>query len=489
MSTCLILQVLGNSDVICDNKQGAEVLQGHTVEDVQEQAEWNDEDFANGKSNVDFPLITKIIKHYQQDYQTYLGVILTNQSEWIKHQDIADAQWKEIISSDGHWWENILTEWCRRNKINFYALPLSIDETIPKGVADWEGIASLLENYLNQTIVRDKNSFKLKNQEITIDKIIIQYSSGTPALSSALYLWGIEKKLANMPIEFAYLSRSNSRVDSHEGKHWQWRLKVPQIEQLLDIQDLAGVLTLLEDHPNKSLKKIVRKLDWAVSFNLKQLQLGLNPKQSIIERIAIALWSEEAFRKRGQWMHWYLRVAGAFELAILSLVEYQGQGNYEWQREGDKVLLKELTSNEELQYKAGVLTKLLSGGQYQTSFLRQGQNISVSYACPPVNDSQWNQFKQFYIGNGWKLKEGVYQSFADLRNNLYHALQGDMIDEILDLKTQNLNSVTHPSHPSQVAIEKLNYLLELANLSQDVKNAISKYEIWIQQVKEGLINE
>ncbi len=46
-----------------------------------------------------------------------------------------------------------------------------------------------------------------------------------------------------------------------------------------------------------------------------------------------AVWSEKAFRERGQWMQWYLRIAGAFELAIACLVEYQGGNNYRWERD------------------------------------------------------------------------------------------------------------------------------------------------------------
>jgi hypothetical protein len=32
-------------------------------------------------------------------------------------------------------------------------------------------------------------------------------------------------------------------------------------------------------------------------------------------------------------MQWYLRIAGAFELAIACLVEYQGGNNYRWERD------------------------------------------------------------------------------------------------------------------------------------------------------------
>ncbi|WP_156800670.1 hypothetical protein [Dactylococcopsis salina] len=57
---------------------------------------------------------------------------------------------------------------------------------------------------------------------------------------------------------------------------------------------------MLSDYPNNEFKKTVRYLDRAVSFNLLELSdIERSAKGKILERIAIALWSERAFRERG----------------------------------------------------------------------------------------------------------------------------------------------------------------------------------------------
>lgn len=489
MLNYLILQILGSSDIQVDGKEGTEKLKrSYTFEDIKRTAEKNDRLLINNLARVKFPLITQVLENQPTDVKFHFGIILTNQVKWIENQDISGEGWNDIITSDGYWWRNILSHWCQQQEINYYPIHLDVSPAIPKGAADWEGMAESIDSLLSELIEFEHNPLIFKptpEQSVSIDKIIVQHSSGTPALSSALYLWGIEQKLVNRDkVEFVYISKQDSTYFSHPGEHWQWRMKVPQIKQLLAIQDFAGAHELLVTHPNKDIQKTCRDLDRAISFNIADLNLGLNPSDEVIERISIALWSEKAFRERGQWMHWYLRVAGAFELALHCLVKQQGSGAYQWQKDDGKTYLEYADSSggipEKLNPNMGIkkiVCDLLSVGE-----LKYGKVYRVS----EITDSSWEDFKDFYCNSKWKLKEQVYESFVYLRNGLYHSLLGDSIDQTLDEQKNELGSIDHPAHPSEVAIEQLRYIIQLAGLSLQVQQRVQHYENMVENIKGNL---
>jgi hypothetical protein len=493
MENYLILQILGSSDVWADSEEGIKKLKNcYTFEDIQEAAKWNNEELINELERVDFPLIRQVRDSQPIDVKLHYGIILTNQVSWIKNKDIQGELWNDIITSDGYWWKDILSHWCKEHEINYYLIHLDISSDVDKGAADWEGMAKSVDTLLNGLFKFKQNSWIFKPAslpEIPIDKIIVQHSSGTPALSGALYLWGIEQKLVNPEtIEFVYISKQDSISYPHSGKHWQWRLKVPQIKQLLAIQDFAGAHELLTAHLDTNLQETCKLLDRAVSFNIAGNTADPNSvlatSDEVIERISIALWSERAFREREQWMHWYLRVAGAFELALHCLVKQQGSGAYQWQKKGDKTVLEYTDSStgtrEPLNPNMGIkkiVCELLSNGS-----IRYGKVYNVT----EVTDSRWNKFKEFYCDNKWELDEQNCTSFIYLRNDLYHSLLGDSIDKILDAKTAKLGTVNHPKHPSEVAVEQLRYIIQLAGLSSQVQQRVQHYEKMVEDIKGNL---
>ncbi|MEQ9368900.1 MAG: hypothetical protein RIG63_07685 [Coleofasciculus chthonoplastes F3-SA18-01] len=490
MRRYLILQVLGSSDILVDSESGTKKLEAcYTLADVQEAQQWNDQEFIDELERVDFPLIRQVWQEQKNQAELYWGVILTNQVDWMQHQDESGEAWNDIVTSDGYWWRNILENWCQQQGINYCPIFLDIGADIPKGAADWEGMAKQIDPLLNGLIQFESSRIVFcpkPGQTIPVDQILVQHSSGTPALSSALYLWGIEQKLAKREIEFIYISRQKSISYFHSGTHWQWRLKVPQIRQLLAIQDFAGANELLADHPDQTLRETCQYLDRAVSFNLAQLNLGLTPQAEVIERISIALWSEQAFRDRGQWMHWYLRVAGAFELAIAYLIIKRGSGNYRWNKADGKTFLEYTDPNtgntDTFNHTIGIkkrVTDLLSHGSTSRNCVRY--QVTAIQSNP-----DWHKFKDFYCDKKWQLDAQTQNSFIYLRNDLYHALLGDSIDKILDARKEVLGSVNHPDHPSEVAVQQLRYIIELAGLSSQVQQRVQVYESKVNDIKRGL---
>ena len=485
----LLLQILGNSDVVVDSQSGTERLRGYSLEEVQELSEINEEELIAEIERVDFPLIREIQNKQTANTTTYFGIILTDQANWLETQEMSLDAWNDIIASDGIWWKNILKTWCQHQGIELFPVHLMIPCDSKRGVADWEGMATLLKEELAQlvTFEGEKMQFHPRNAPPKpIDKILIQHSSGTPATSSGLYLWGIEQKLARKPIEFAYLSRQDSSYVPHDGEQWQWRFKIPQIRQLCEIKDFSGALQLLENYPNNDFKKKIRYLDRATSFNLTDLSdIDRSPKGKVLERIAIALWSEQAFRQEGQWMHWYLRVAGAFELAIFCLLEQQGHPSFSWENNPNNLKKSELIYQQQpfrLSIKKTV-TELLGTGQSKDSFYSQ----TFTYQATPVQDQKWNNFQTFYTNpQGWVLSQNFKTAFLEARNQLYHALQGDQIDETLDKKTQELKSINHPDHPSEIAIQYLWYIVTLAGQKTVVENRIQNYQNRLQTVNKNL---
>lgn len=341
------------------HEKGSELLGAigsYSLSELKEAMGLMEETISNGSSSINFPLIdrlrTTLGQQLQGDWEIHWVIILTDQIAWMEQQTDRDAEgWKDIVASDGAWWKNLLADWLTQRQIPYTFIPLVVDPQIKDGAADWDGIAEAIAPLLNKFFPGSGKSVhfnpdpSLKPSAIeAFDRVVIQHSSGTPALSSALYLWGIEQKLAGRAFDFAYLSINESSAQaetfSHEGKHWQWRLKKPQVLKLLGLQDFSGALQLLgDDCPDQALVQRLQRLDKAAAFNINALQLDLTPKEDVIERIAIALWTEKALRCNGQWMNWYLRVAGAMELTLLCLVEKQGQNCYEWRSTPLKTIL------------------------------------------------------------------------------------------------------------------------------------------------------
>ncbi len=498
--TRLILQVLGKSDII-KGRNDPEIFDDiETLEELQEESEIIAQNFKNNESILDLPLLTKV--YYDDRFSSdppLLGLILTNQSKWLKARKLPSAEEENTIATqiqyDGYLREEIVKHWCDSQNIDFYPLHYKIEPGTPNGVANWEKMAEKMQKFLSDVFDIENNSIqfypnsKKNGNPIKIDELIIQHSSGTPALSSALYLWGIEKKIAGIEkIEFLYISSEETEYPiPHSGTHWQWRLKEPQIRELLEIQDFSGALRLLDkSHPqHDAIQEALTFLDCAVSLNLnnrddlkkenlnarndlKEDRDDIEDYNRIIERVSIALWSEKAFRERGQWMHWHLRVAGAFELAIWLLVEHQSNHQYRW--EGNQLIdPSQQNKNDRL------ISKKISIGDAVSKLLTKGDNYD-RVQVPKITDADWDKFKRFYLDNGWKLYKKEKIGFLDCRNKLYHKLVGDSIDRCLDKNTQTREGgVIHPGHPSQVAIKHLEYLLHLSKSSGRVQERIKYY--------------
>ncbi|MCT7977601.1 hypothetical protein [Laspinema olomoucense] len=509
----LILQVLGNSDIYVDNNWGIHTLSpSYTLEDILDKAECN-KDLLLEINRVDFPIIRRILEsplvtEASEDSSGPLWCfVLTDQRQWQSQRN--DSEGWNVVAADGIWWQDILGKWCEDHNIPCYFLPLEIDAAVANGAADWEGMAQKIEQVFTKLItVDEKNQLYFHPQEgepSPIDKITVQHSSGTPALSGALYLWGIEGKLAGLPIDFVYVSEQELECEPHSGIHWQWHLKVPQIRELLKIQDFSGALQILKSHhhatttaltpsaaaiPLKNYAKLVddlEQLDRAVSLNLTG-RTGLTGREGIIERVAIALWSEQAFRERSQWMHWYLRVAGAFELVIFLLVEKQGKGKYEWRG------IKFMDPSQRLEINRAPISQImqcLNGTKSELELFGNSYPFPLdSMALQP----NWSQFEQFYVRtnaqqDGWTLTavpQGNCLGFTQIRNKLYHSLLGDIIDKELNQRTLDLGKFDRPEHPAQVAVNWLNYIISLAGLTEEVQNRADTYRQLVGEIEENL---
>jgi len=465
--TNLILQVLGNSDIQVDGGQGCVKLQQvDSLDSIKQKVKWLEDELIeqDNLDRVKFPLVEKL-RRQTPDADTKFAFILTNQVKWMEEQD-SDKWWSEYVALDGIWWKNILKAWCQKQNIVHYPITLDIGSEIKYGAADWEMMAKLVDSKLLEYFNLDDDNliyFQPETSEkILIDKIRVQHSSGTPALSSALYLWGIEKKLTfKNQIEFVYISEQEVESPLHSGTHWQWRLKDPQIRELLKIQDFSGAFQLLDNkHPNyNQLKEQLEFLDKSVSLNLDGRLQG---RESVIERLSIAVWSEKAFRDRRQWLHWYLRVAGALELALLLLVEKQGNNDYKWEQQ--KLIFKDDKKNGKISDLSinKIVQELLTKGSY--SFKRE-EEPGIEFIVSKIEDSKWGDFRNFYC-NSW-LKTDIQKGFIAFRNALYHSLLGDTIDELLDLEIDN--------HPAQIAVDYLGYIIRLAVLETDVENRVMFY--------------
>jgi len=490
MTRYLVLQVLGNSDVQelgtdQGKNKGSDILTGfYNEEGLKYVAENLKEDIDNGIISIDFPLIQRLHQHIlslPEQSKIHWLIILTNQVEWMKKNEAKKGAegWQEFVATDGCWWRSFLELWFKDKPDSQCSLiDLSIDPEIENGAADWDAMARTISPFLNKKLqFKDaKNDSKILLNEdgkiVEFNQLIIQHSSGTPALSSALYLWGIEQKLAGYPVAFAYLNKDEGLVQDsisiHEGGHWQWRLKKPQVMKLLELQDFSGSLQLLgSDCPDEKTLKSLQQLDKRSAFNLREL--NLSPQDDVLERIAIALWTEKVLRQGGQWMNWYLRVAGAMELALFCLVE-QGSDDFEWQSGSLKTILHHSLNNPQyLGFRLGiekVATELLADGESRY------KPDADPYLVTKIQDDRWQDFCDFYRSEsrGWQLDERTRNGFTHIRNNLYHSLSGDRLDELLDKQTQILKSADHPEHPAHKAVGYLLYLLELGSLKQQVMN-------------------
>ena len=195
-------------------------------------------------------------------------------------------------------------------------------------------------------------------------------------------------------------------------------------------------------------------------------------------------------------MHWYLRVAGAFELAIKCLVQRRARYWYYWRID------RQDNTKTELFYYSTDKTKEIKKVRFQlpmkevvSNLLINGESYDskqkINYKLKKViNSENWRKFKNFYCPNdearGWQLNNDFSTGFLYIRNNLYHALQGDRIDNILDNRASKLGSTNHDNYPAKIAIQYLHYVVRVAGISQPVQERINRYQDCVQDVKEQL---
>ncbi|MBK4732282.1 hypothetical protein JJD41_20780 [Oxynema sp. CENA135] len=492
--TTLIVQVLGNSDIQVDGAPGCNTLSNsYCLEDIEEKAAINEEELIEDIDRVNFPLIKKLsespIVQAESSSPPLFCFLLTDQRQWQSQRNETGEGWNQVVALDGIWWQKILGKWCETHDIQHSLVTLTIDPSVENGVADWDGMAQTIERFFASLIRFEENGIFFQPQQgesIPVEKITVQHSSGTPALNGALYLWGIERKLTRKQIDFVYISEQQLVCEPHSGTHWQWHLKVPQIRELLKIQDFSGALQILQSHPHsiEEIETKLQELDRAVSLNLTGR--SLTGREGIIERVAIAVWSETAFRDRSQWMHWYLRVAGAFELVIMLLVEQQGNGDYEW--EGRNLICK--AGNVESVGSLGIVKivcSLLSKGKIKLRKEKDDDPDLFVKATKIQKSEKWSSFKKFYCNN-WQINENInVGGFTNLRNELYHSLLGDIIDKELNERTLELGSVTDDEkHPAQVAVDYLHDIIDLAGLKDEVKERADRYSQIVRYIEENL---
>ncbi|MCT7992437.1 hypothetical protein [Laspinema olomoucense] len=530
----LLLQVLGESDTQIDGDPGSDILKNcNTKKEIEDLVELY-------KDAVKFPILEQFYKDYKNSEPPILGIILTDQSEWIKQSrgNTGDA-WKQIGSTDGIWWQDSITAWCHEKNIECYPLPFKIQPGKHKGVADWEEMAQTLgNNFLSNHITfKDRDILFKPSEEATpikIRQIIIQHSSGTPALSSALYLWGIEQKIAGIEnIKFVYIAKDDKNPPLlHTGEHWQWKFKNAQVQELLKISDFNGALAILDsNHKNyQQLKEGLEFLDRSVSFNLTQHdqfakskpdgvepkkvivdskkggeeeKFIVDPKTAIVERVAIAVWSEKAFRHRGHWMHWIIRVAGAFELTLLWLLYSQSNEQYYW-------VEKTIEDKQKLMYNfdytvdevhkleisripiSDIVSQLLMNGELKYKYKRpskkkqdqEKEELEINLQVNAVQDrEEWENFSKNFYTNNWELDENNKDlGFLAVRNQLYHLLMGDKVDKSLDKY-----NIDDEKHPAQVALNHLAYVIKLAGLEQEVKNKVNTYQEKVKKIEGWLV--
>ena len=141
-------QVLENSNTVANSRPGTERLRRLNIEKVRELSKYNDWELTQEIERVDFPLIRKV--HNQQEGELYFGIILTDQVDWSENQDMPPNVWNKIIASDGFWWKEVLTAWCEQQEIQLFPIHLNIDSNMEHGIADWEGMATLFKKTVSK---------------------------------------------------------------------------------------------------------------------------------------------------------------------------------------------------------------------------------------------------------------------------------------------------------------------------------------------------
>ncbi|WLT40406.1 hypothetical protein NON20_24295 (plasmid) [Synechocystis sp. B12] len=257
---------------------------------------------------------------------------------------------------------------------------------------------------------------------------------------------------------------------------------------MLDLQDFSGARELTSDTAFSNaqyIRKELNKLDKLISFNLTEIKHDLSLDEQIIERIAIALWSEKGYRQRGKWMSWITTMAGAFELACNHYLTTQD--DWFWQEKEITVSLgNELISKDKHFFiPIGKLVEsLLTSGE----FSYKDNDKEIRLKCRKISHPKWLSFVYFYCNKGWKVSNKHSLSFSHVRNDLYHSLMGDKLDSILDSKTELYpDGVFNKDHPGQVAVQQLRSLLEITNLWETVNEKVKKYQFAVRSIKEALL--
>jgi len=167
----VVLQILGTSDVLVDGKPGRELITGFNLDEMQEIALDIRDELLGNLNRVDFPLIRQAHQYLEESPE--LVVLLTDQTDWFLAHPATGEGWREIISSDGHWWEEVLLAWAENQGIRCHCVRFRVPPEVESGVADWEGMAKQVTEFFNQFI--QNSQIHLPNgQVLSFETLFIQ---------------------------------------------------------------------------------------------------------------------------------------------------------------------------------------------------------------------------------------------------------------------------------------------------------------------------
>ncbi len=112
MLESVVLQILGTSDVQVDGKPGRDLINGFDLHEMQDVAQDLRDELIGNLNRVNFPLIRQT--HQPLKGASEFVVLLTDQTDWFLAQPTTGEGWREIITSDGYWWREVLLAWSEK---------------------------------------------------------------------------------------------------------------------------------------------------------------------------------------------------------------------------------------------------------------------------------------------------------------------------------------------------------------------------------------
>ncbi|PSB00562.1 hypothetical protein [Merismopedia glauca] len=237
-----------------------------------------------------FPLIERFSTQLKDKQIDKIIILVTDQSAVFpegKRENIKCPYWQDTYELESAFELYLQNDFANAQFIRQVLLP---KEGEP-GLDDWNNVLKIVQSALDEAINKINSD---------INTIYISHQAGTPAISSAVQFASLAK--FGKKVQFVVSDEYNKSTSLIESSEYLWKIKLQEINALLDRRDYDGVKSILSSLINNwektkepKVKEIRELLKIAILWNLadfKEFKSSIEKRDEVDkERVNNWWWS------------------------------------------------------------------------------------------------------------------------------------------------------------------------------------------------------